>query len=96
MCRVGRGAAVGGGDAGAPRAGPARDLGEMPQVVGLALLHPTTGQDGEGGLSFTRLLGASRYASVLGACFFESCPVNQTYGPPHCLPHPSPLPAASW
>jgi len=32
----------------------------MPEVAGLALLHPTTGQDGEGGLSFTRLLGASR------------------------------------
>ena len=61
---MGRGAATGGTDASAPGAGPAGGLREMPEVVGLALLHPTTGQDGEGGLSFTRLLGASRRAPV--------------------------------
>ena len=57
---MGRGAAAGGTDATVPGAGAANGLREMPEVVGLALLHPTTGQDGEGGLSFTRLLGASR------------------------------------
>ena len=65
--RIGRGAAAGGTDAAAPGAGPAGGLREIPEVVGLALLHPTTGQDGEGGLSFTRLLGASRRAPVPSA-----------------------------
>lgn len=49
-CSGGAGGRFAGGEA----------CGEMPEVAGLALLHPTTGQDGEGGLSFTRLLGASR------------------------------------
>ena len=60
--RVRRGGPEGGGTQGGALKGTG-DMGEMPEVGGLALLHPTTGQDGEGGLSFTRLLGASRCAS---------------------------------
>lgn len=60
--RVRRGGPEGGGTRGGALKGT-EDMGEMPEVGGLALLHPTTGQDGEGGLSFTRLLGASRCAS---------------------------------
>ncbi|KAK9831933.1 hypothetical protein WJX81_000861 [Elliptochloris bilobata] len=56
--RDGGEARSGGADAAAGDA--AGDLRDMPEVGGLALLHPTTGQDCEGGLSFTRLLGASR------------------------------------